>query len=309
MANNDEIVIWMNGKKTTIERGKGTMRSEESITKAEHAATVDKHLYQNADKLELPGKNNQTGHQQHPPKKRRYNWKPVIIAIISAVCIGGLFGLVMLKVVGTLDDYGAPQSNASSISDNINDGDKTSSKNDSQGESDYQLPEIKSFVIQGGVFEEKASVKEWKESFQDAAFSPVIWPKEDNYYLFVGIAPAKEQANDIVKEINETYGLDVFAKEWKTAGRDLALSEDEQQWISSAVELWNDSLENIHDESGLPVDDWKKLIENSPDQKSDISSFIEELTERVSKLDKPSEQEASGFLMHIWYLMDHLQEK
>src|SRR5699024_12588355 len=96
-------------------------------------------------------------------------------------------------------------------------------------------------------------------SFQDAAFSPVIWPKEDNYYLFVGIAPAKEQANDIVKEINETYGLDVFAKEWKTVGRDLALSEDEQQWISSAVELWNDSLESITDESGLRVCDWIKL--------------------------------------------------
>src|SRR5699024_4947331 len=160
-------------------------------------------------------------HQLQPPKKRRYDWKPVIIAIISAVCSGGLQRLAMLKVEGTLEDYGVPQAKTSSISENINDSDKTSSMEDSRGHAFYQLHKIKRFVIQGGVFEGKVIVKEWKESFQDAAFSPVIWPKEDNYYLFVGIAPAKEQANDIVKEINETYGLDVFAKEWKTVGRDL----------------------------------------------------------------------------------------
>lgn len=309
MANNDDIVIWMNGKKTTIQRGKANIISQESITKDEHAATVDKHLYQNDDTLELPNKENHDEKNHRMASKERKNkWKPVILAIVSAVCIGGLFGLIMLKVVGTLDDYGTGQPNASGMPGNINEDDKASTINDSQGEADHQLPEMTAFVIQGGVFEEESSVNEWKDSFQDAAFSPMVWEDNDDYYLFVGVASTKEQANDLVKDINESFGLDVFAKEWKSDERELTLADDEQQWINSAVELWNDSLKNIHEEAGLPVDDWEKLVENSPEQETDINSFIKELTELISELDNPSEKEASGFLLQVWYMMDRLGE-
>src|SRR5699024_8073521 len=139
---------------------------------------------------------------------------------------------------------------------------------------DHIFPNLNAYVIQGGVFEEKSSVNDWKSSFQDAAFSPIVWQRNGKYYLFVGIAKTKEQANALVTDIVETYGLDVFAKEWHTNEAELNLNQEEQKWMDTVIKLWNDSLLKIDGHSDFPLDDWKSLGENLPEE-NEHSSFNE----------------------------------
>jgi len=306
VANKDRIVVWMNGKRTTIKRGKSTPISQDTITKEEHAATIDNHPYENNGTLDLPETDERNNGNQFTSKgSDKYKLKPLIIAIISAVCIGGIFGLIMLKVVGSLGDHGADQPTANGAVSSVNQDEEnhTSGMNDRSGDTINTFPGLKSYVIQGGVFEEKSSVDEWKSSFQDAAFSPVVWKRDGKYYLFVGIAKTKAQANTYVKDIIGTYGLDVFAKKWVTKEASFDFNKEGQQWIDTAIELWIDSVASIDDRSGFPIEDWKELVVNAPDG-MELDAFHEKLKQLTNDLDNPSDHEIAGFLLNVWMAME-----
>lgn len=310
MANKDRIIVWMNGKKTTIRRNEPRMFSQDTITRDEHAATVDKQPYEhNNDTLALPEKEEKEyNDKNHNVSTNDYRGKrkPIILAIISAVCMGGIFGLIMLKVVGSIGDYGSTQPTANGVPSNLN-GEENNNTNvdDNSDGTSYTLPALKAYVIQGGVFEEESSVNEWKDSFQDAAFSPVVWQADDKYYLFVDVAKTKEHANKIVDETMDTYGLDVFQKEWNTDGAALNLSQEEEEWMDSVTELWNKSLARIDEKAEFPIDNWKQLRKDAPEMEKQVDSFHQKLTELISNLDNPSNQEAAGFLLQVWSALEN----
>lgn len=306
MAKNDQIEVWMNGKRTSMKRGKSKMSQQEAITEDEHAATMDNQPYENHDTLQLPEKKEQKGKDDMSSNGSRRKWKPFVIAIISAVCIGGIFGLIMLKVVGTLGDYGDSPTGASGIPGDTDEENNDTSANDNEKGSTYTLPNLKAYVIQGGVFEKESSVNDWKTSFKDAAFSPIIWQADDGYYLFVGIAQTKEQGEEFAKSIKETYGMDVFSKEWRTNEAELNLDEDEQDWMDSVINLWNESLEDIAQESGISIDEWQDLVKNvPPDMGDELKSFHDELSQLISDLDKPSDNEEASFILQVWHTMEN----
>lgn len=299
------ITVWMNGKKTKIRRGEADVPNEKIISEDEHAAAMDEQPHYTEDTLSLPAKDsNNDEHYSVTPKKKNQKWKPVVIAILSAICMGSIFGMIMLKVVGSLDDNGNTASSANMAMNDKEENDGNDNEVASEDESSFTLPELEAFVLQGGVYEEEDSVDDWKASFQEAAFSPIVWEQDDKYYLLVEMRYSDEEAAELATEIEETYEFEVFVKEWQTDQKELNLDKEEQEWMDSVIELWENSLETIDDDADFPEGDWEDLVKESPDENEELEEFTEELTERTDNLDKPSTEKASGFLLQIWYSME-----
>ena len=305
MGKHDQIVVWMNGKKTTIKRSESNIPSQDDVARDEYAATVDRQLYEKKDTLNLPSIKKKKEKKHHTPKSAsKRKWKPIIMAITSAVCIGVLFGMIMLKMVGTFGDYGTPQPTADGISGAANNRNDEMAGNENKGDGFYTVPRMEAFVLQGGVFEKEASVDDWKKSFQDATFSPVVWKGENQYHLFVGIAQSKEQGKAIAKDIKDTFGFDVFAKSWYTEEKKLDLSQEEKQWLDSVMALWDESLKGINESSEFPMDDWKDIQHKIHETGNQLRAFHKRLTQLISELDNPTGHDVGGFLLQVWHSID-----
>lgn len=305
MAKNDHITVWMNGKKTKITRGEANLQSEKVLSEDEHAAAMDKQPYYYEDTLWLPEKNEEEkAHYFSASKTSHHKWKPVIITIFSAVFIGTLFGMIMLKIVGSLDGNGNNPTPANGAVNQTEDNANGADKNENNGSS-YTIPEWKAFVIQGGVYETEDSVDEYKPSFQDADFAPAVWERDDQYFLLIDIAPTKEESEKQADDIKETYDLDVFAKEWQTKESEVRLGEDEQDWMDDVIELWESDFEKMDDDGDFSVGEWQDLIDDFPkDSGNHLEALANEMTEQIDDLDDPSRKDAAGFLLHIWHTME-----
>src|SRR5699024_1683635 len=130
----------------------------------------------------------------------------VVSSISAAIFIGSILGFIMLNLFGNINalcNHGNnPEATNAVAADK--DTEKKSNASDEQ-------KAITAYVLQGGVFSEKANADQWAESFKQAGFPAMIWERDDQYYLLTGIADTEEQAKKIAASIKE-QNMDVFVK-------------------------------------------------------------------------------------------------
>src|SRR5699024_11535296 len=74
---------------------------------------------------------------------------------------------------------------------------------------------LHAYVLQGGVFSDKANANEMVDAFAKAGFSSIVWKRDEAYHVFIGISGAKKQMESQIEELNDN-GLDVYIKEWRS---------------------------------------------------------------------------------------------
>lgn len=229
-----------------------------------------------------PGKNNKFSH-----------FKPILIAILSAIGIGSILGFVMIRLfVGIDSELTAQGSNALPIVD--------PDDNKSVETDQLVLEPIDAFVLQAGVFSDQANAEAWNEKFAEAGLASMIWEKDDQYYLLTGLANEKESAKEMLAELKEAGDFDIFVKEWSTDQAELELSQPEAEWFQSFRDQWTKALAKVDSQEALSTGDWEDLAANYPKEANQDVPLID----AISDVEKEETVDPQITLLNLWHAYD-----
>lgn len=206
--------------------------------------------------------------------------KALIVAIVSSLFIGVLFGFISLQMAKEERLFEKTKVHS------VNEQQEKQSEKEVQGASFY--------VIQGGVFSKSENAQNWSTQFVDAGFPAVIWEEEEQIYLFTGLSLSKDKANALAKKMTEKE-LDAYVKEWKVEPITTQATEKEHQFLQDFIQVWKASLTLIEENQNLPRTDWQKLMNDS----NDVTENIRPLEEKIKNLLQEDNIEGSTFLLEL----------
>lgn len=248
-------------------------------------------------------KNNSKGKKDRKAKQ----FKPIMIATISAIVIGGLLGFTMLKMFGGFNDD-IQAGGDGNLTPAVADAEDNKSEDKPVESSAYTLDPVSAFVLQGGVFSEKSNAEVWADDYEEAGLSSVIWEAESQFYLFAGIAGSKDEAKQAAENL-QGYGFDIFVKEWSTGETEVELTETEHSWLVSFQNLWQETMNSLNNAESFSIEQWKTLNADYPEESeklSGLSSMIKELSGEIETADSGKYQ---YFLLNLWLKYDEVLNK
>lgn len=276
----------MNGKKIDKEVNKSTWNRP---IKDEVAATVEKtnHFTNEREKKKSVGSNK--------GKKLILKFKPLITTILLALIVGSIFGFVMLKIFGTIDNGMATPGNNPVV--NL---DKASEKDDDIEDKDkVELPIIQAYILQGGVFSSEENAEKFAREYQENDIPTMIWPHENEYFLLLGVAHTLEKGKKLASKIEEN-DLDVFVKEWTTPAREISLTSNEEEWINSFQKLLTSSIQNLDEQENNSLNGWKELLADLPDDSDSLEPFKESIQVIFDNIKEDGRSLTQEDVLKIW---------
>lgn len=172
-------------------------------------------------------------------RKNKYQFNPsMFFTILFAIVIGTGFGLMMLNLVNAEKGELAGQTAATTPGE-------AKETSVAGGAESMELPDIKTFVVQGGVFNSSESAAGKKEAYSSKGIPALIKPVNDQQVLFIGLADSIEDAKQVGKQL-EGKGAEVFAKEYIAAGGPLEnLSAEEKKVLEISPQLFNQLTSSV----------------------------------------------------------------
>ncbi|MFC0299880.1 hypothetical protein ACFFIS_03440 [Virgibacillus soli] len=245
--------------------------TQKDHTSREHAAALESIENQQRSEEEIPSfYRNYTDFQYNKEKKRRdvpVMIKKFFVASISAIIIGSLFGIIMLKMFSNLDNQQTSEPQYSNQY-NSTSGDMESDAEDKQrgAKEKYTLQPLQMFVLQGGLFSEQVNAESGAEQFLKVGHAGVVWEREGQYFLFVGLAETEQQAKTLVKSMQDE-SFETFVKPLQVDEITIELSKAEHTWYTKFHTLWQQMLKQEDDSYEEQL---KKLIGDSPSNRTDF---------------------------------------
>ncbi|MEN2765725.1 hypothetical protein [Ornithinibacillus xuwenensis] len=297
MSAKKPIVVRIDGKKTKNHASKNNSLEEEKRATREQAAAAEESSDNRIHTFAREYDPSLMLSKSHATKNGNLNiFKPILIAIISAIIIGSIMGFVMLKIIVNFDNDLNNNPTVATADADKDASEKNGIANGSEG-SLYKIDTTSAFVLQGGVFSEKANAETESTKFIEAGYDPVIWERDSQFYLLVGIGNTKEDVLQVGESL-QSSGIEVYAKEWQVAETEVTLTEEEHNWIHSFQEKWNASLEDGSSEQILS--DWKQFLKTAPDQSNAFNTFVKSLEDNVNNLSGESKHEVRYTLLTFW---------
>ncbi|KON70271.1 hypothetical protein AKG34_16925 [Peribacillus butanolivorans] len=142
-----------------------------------------------------------TGTLNSPADKRPI--KPFLIAVICAVFFGSILGLIAVKTI--TKEKAADTSVETSIT-------TASPAEDTKPETMEQGAQLKTFLVQGGVFSSEDAAKQIQKKIIEKQVPAEIFKLEDSYYLFLGSAESLTASKELALFL-KSYDVDVYWKE------------------------------------------------------------------------------------------------
>ena len=300
MIQRDKPIVKMNGKKINDNQKLKSQIKTASPIKNELAATIDRNRETSSFKAGYHKKN-----IERSSKKIQFIQiiKPLTIAISLALIIGTIFGFIMLKIFGTIDNGMISRGNNPIVSVE-NSSEKENTKKDLMK---AELPGVQAYILQGGVFSSKENAEKFADDFQGHGIMTMIWKRDNEFFLILGLSNSLKEANKMAANI-EKNNLDVFVKEWKTPTREIKMTKDEEEWIHSFQMTLNTTIDNLDNPKNDSFADWDDLLKNIPNQSESLSSFEDLIHELLNneKENNDSKSHTQKDLLRIWLLYENL---
>lgn len=240
-------------------------------------------------------------------KSKRKVFKPIIIASVLAIATGTVLGVIMLNMFTSIDEKQVATTNNQISAGTVDDNEEQNETAGAvSGTKSTELESWSAFIIQGGVFSERSNAEELATTFESSGHAPVIWEKDNQYFILLGISETEEGAERIAEEISNT-GHDVFVKGWETANKSVDLTEEEQKWMESFTSEWKSTLETISDEDkGFSQKNWEALLENNFEANESLNNFSKQLTATFNNYKEADKIDHQQLLLEIWLLYEEL---
>ncbi|CDQ18181.1 stage II sporulation protein B [Halobacillus karajensis] len=174
-------------------------KNEVVRTQKEQAAAVEE---------DKKGDRHETRVYQIPLKKmKRFSSpvRPFLATALTALIISLGLGFLLLRMFVSLTDQTDASSQTSQVTGDPVNSEATASNNDEQG---TELPSgtpqtLDSYIVQAGAFSTEGKAKEWRSKLTALLVPSVIWQRDGQYFLFVGSANSKKEANVIADRLAE----------------------------------------------------------------------------------------------------------
>jgi len=102
----------------------------------------------------------------------------------------------------------------------------------------------------------------------------MLWEREDQLFLFVGLATTKEAG---VNAAEEYADLDIYVKEWSVPSGELEGSAKEEEWLETFLKQWQTSMEELESTDSFQLEEWDQLVEKVPSQSEKLASLATEI--------------------------------
>ncbi|HAM81432.1 hypothetical protein [Ornithinibacillus bavariensis] len=273
MSAKGPIVVRIDGHKKKINSAKGDdgRKKVETLAHTEAAAAEE-----SSDRIHTFAREYDKSLMISKSKMKKQStfsmFKPILIAIISALAIGSIMGFVMLKIIVNFDNELNPTP-ANVLPAEGEDG-KENKKADSVELSSFTLDALSAYVLQGGVYSESANAETELGKYTDLGYAPIIWQRENQFYLLVNMADSKVSLQEDALSLANN-NIEVYVKEWQISESKLELTEEEYNWITVFQKDWNNALQN----GSINKETWKKLIDDAPNKTEHLTSFTASLRE------------------------------
>lgn len=220
--------------------------------------------------------------------------KKIVTSILSALLLGLFMGLFMLYLFPNIGGEDPKQIPTMGVQDEE---DKGQDSNDNL--INYKVDTLTAYVLQGGMFSNYDNAEQWLNTFKNINLHPVLWERDSYFYLFVGLAPGKEEAEDKKRVIPEE-GVDIYVKDWNVDGIDVLVFKDEQEWLESFQKKWLHTLEDHKEFSS-----WDILLDKAS-ALEDIKSSSQQMDKLFDQYDYSIEAEADYLLLETWKEFEEL---
>lgn len=226
--------------------------------------------------------------------------KPMMIAIFSAILVGSILGFFMLNMFTNLgEDIESHSQEPTNVHANpVDKADHTVSAATLEG--------MRAFVLQGGVFSKAENADEWALKFQQATIPTVVFEKDQQHYLFVGIASTENEAKKLAKTVTDQQ-FEVYVKEWKSEDVELELTAEEQHWLESFQKQWKDTLQLIHTGEEVSLEGWDDLVNSHPLESERVLQLVDNIHTFYDKdSDEHSHFEWQAMLLSTWKIYENM---
>lgn len=308
MGKDKPIIVWMNGKKTRINRKDNSAehQTDNKLYKKYAAAAYEDS--DDTDQIPALVRRHDSGNGQYFQNKRRFgSFKPLIIAIFSALLIGTVMGIFMLNMFVDIDNSLAQQNNGLSMSASDTEDDSNEKEDKNTTGTVGEVESISAFVLQAGVFGGEENAREIVDSFNQAGFSAMIWPKDSQYYVFAGIANSESEAEQLAKEFT-AQDLEVYVKGWSTDTFQINMGKSNANWLQQFQKQWNSSVDTLSTKKGLQKSDWEDLIAASPEKETAVLGFAKQVDNELTSLSGDYWEE-NVVMLRLWKGLVSLAEK
>lgn len=230
-------------------------------------------------------------------KQSLQKFKPLISTIVLALSVGLIMGFIMLRVFGSIDNgMATPGHNPI-----VNIGQATEDTNAQKDEAvNAELPKIEAYILQGGVFSNKANAEKLAKDYQANNVSAIVWEREAEFYLIVGLSVTQDGANKLASNMKEKR-LEAFVKEWVTPAREVELTKNEEEWIHSFQQLLTESIKGGDDGIGNDLSKWEEQLENAPKESEKIMSFKKSIHSLLDGVKENGGSFAQQDLLQLWF--------
>ncbi|WP_277678271.1 SPOR domain-containing protein [Gracilibacillus dipsosauri] len=237
-------------------------------------------------------------HVSSPPHyssmKKRQNgfWKKYrsfIYSSLTAVLIGTFLGFIMLKIFVDID----PEEMAFDQTEQAVSTTKEQTKNATEANtttSTFEGVPITGYVVQAGVFSSETTAKELLDQLNNASIPSMIWQRDDNYHVFVGVHATTDGSKQFAEE-DHLENWEVYAgKEWTTEPVQLSVDTAEAEWVKEFDTILKELITNPTNVTQL-----EQWLAKSPEE---LSQALAPLIDKVKAYTAKAEMVD---LLKIWY--------
>ncbi|WP_121605432.1 hypothetical protein [Virgibacillus sp. Bac332] len=289
--NKRKITVWENGKQVKLYVNKN--REIPSGRNEQAAALSDSE----DEKIPPYTRVSDTKPSKFAMHKRKWKeFKPAILSVLSALVIGSFLGIMMLNMFIMIEDDNHMSGNQNSSAAVTNDDDQDNDKQADRSASSVRLDEIRAYVLQGGVFSEKANADVRAGSYRDRGVPVTIWERGDQYFLFIAAATTETQAEQLQQGLVDTDMDDIYVKEWSTGNITTDLTRDENSWAQSFIKTWKDTLESGEFEKNT----WDSLLKAYPKDSEQLKELYQSTQQVLEKAGQAEALQKKALLMELW---------
>lgn len=170
-------------------------------------------------------------------------FKSITFTIGAALCIGFIFGFIVLQMVSVEKDQ------------TITDIETTSIKTDNN-QQQKRLQEISLYIQQAGVFSEKENATDHAQLLEANQIPFVIREADEQYFIWMNPTLNESEAKTSAEKL-EKENITTYVKKWEIPNTTLELEKAEMEWLQTYNSLLSVSLK----EKRVNVDEWKPLLD------------------------------------------------
>ncbi|MCM3237162.1 hypothetical protein M3589_05400 [Heyndrickxia oleronia] len=159
----------------------------------------------------------------------------LLISVITAVTIGVIIGIFMLKIV----IYQTNSSGQANVSKNT---DTNQAPSNNGISSTVQIPTLTSSFVQGGVFKDPEPIV---NTIKSKGLPAIVLPMNNQNYIYISVSGNLDTAKELASLLKDK-GVEVYAKELSIEGKKISItSKDEAKLITEAISLFPTLAEEI----------------------------------------------------------------